>query len=106
MKGFTIIFSCLILASCSGYKESNKVNVINAKTGVITAPKCPDWTKPSHHSNYYNTDSSNFKCATITNYGAMMDDPQDMVTGKSTDLTQGQRASNPNAAYRLGGVSR
>lgn len=104
MRVFTIILSGLILTSCSNYKEKPKVNKIDARTGAVTAPKCPDWRKPSHHTNYYNTDSSNFKCATITNFGAMIEDPEDMLYGKSRDTNQGQRSTNPIAAYRLDGV--
>ncbi|HWI87344.1 MAG TPA: CpaD family pilus assembly lipoprotein, partial [Sphingomonas sp.] len=60
--------------------------------GSATVPGCPDWS--DGEINPGETMAANFGCATQMNLAAMIADPQDLVSGKSspTDAVQIARA--------------
>lgn len=75
-----ILVAIFLISACAteGDKHEKKVNVIYTEGGetFVKAPTCPDWSSPP---------SSNYGCATINNYGKMVADPLDLVTGKHSD---------------------
>jgi len=95
---------CVGLIGASGCTApTEKVNLItNSKSNpVVIPPNCPDWSI-GNNFNYGNTPSSNYGCANITNYGAMVQDPNDMITGKSSDYTDSARSAVMVGRYRTG----
>ncbi|PIR32138.1 MAG: hypothetical protein COV36_05005 [Alphaproteobacteria bacterium CG11_big_fil_rev_8_21_14_0_20_44_7] len=108
-KSFLILSSALVLtsvlASCANHDP--KLNIVTNESGYqqVIPPKCPNWTKTSGLGNYFNTPSTNYKCATYNNYGAMIEDPSDMIQGKQADSYNAQRTSNSVAAYRNSGTA-
>jgi pilus assembly protein CpaD len=56
---------------------------------VVTAPKCPDWSKPATNDPN-NTESSNLGCATATNLGLMVADPGALVHPYDTGPADGE----------------
>lgn len=108
MKKSIRYIAIALVVTCSACTDTpDRVNLItNSKNNpIIIPPNCPDWSTGSN-INYGNTKSSNYGCATITNFGEMIEDPNDMITGKSTRLTNGARSGLPVSAYErsIGGV--
>ncbi len=68
---------------------------------VVTTPKCPDWSKPSH-KDFDNRVSSNFGCATETNLGLMVANPGDLLRGRSAGPADGEAMAKSIEAYRNG----
>jgi len=54
---------------------------VHADRTVVTAPACPDWSKPEADEPN-NLPSSNYGCATETNLAAMIANPADLVKPK------------------------
>ena len=65
------------------------------------APSCPDWRKPSA-SDYTNTQSSNFGCATALNFAQMLANPGDLLRGQRMGPADGARAAIAIKDYREG----
>lgn len=58
---------------------------------VVSLPDCPKWTLPPA-DDHGNEVASNFGCATTTDLGLMVDDPRDLVIGRTmgpADATPG-----------------
>ncbi len=70
---------------------------------VVTAPKCPDWTKPAG-PDPSNRISSNFGCASTSNLGLMLADPGDLVRGRPKGPGDGVAAARLVRRYREGKV--
>lgn len=105
----TILFASALSACVSHYETTEKVNVVydeNNETAVYP-PKCPDWTGGNSSARPFDTqkESSNYGCATVNNYGQMVADPLDMISGKSTDSYDPQATANAVAAYHSGQVA-
>ncbi len=47
---------------------------------VVVPPNCPDWSKPMT-PDYANTPMSNLGCATTANFGTMVADPSELISG-------------------------
>jgi len=60
---------------------------------VATAPPCPDFSQPDPND-HLNLTPPNFGCATVTNLGLMVDDPRDIVMGR----TMGPADAEPSVA--------
>jgi len=75
--------------------------VITISRYVVVPPNCPDWTKPSE-DDPSNTPASNWGCATNTNLGLMVADPRDLVIGKQSKASDGERAASAIDRYRKG----
>lgn len=110
MKKFLIFTTVISLAACSDAPSSKeKVNLITGTPNNmhVVLPNCPDWTE-SHEwdTNYFNRPvSSNFGCADMNNLGAMVEDPNDLVKGKSTSLYDAGHTANVLNGYLNGGGS-
>ena len=71
---------------------------------VAIAPPCPDWSKfPGQ--DFLNQTASNFGCANVTNFGAMLADPGDLVSGRQPGPTDGEAAALAIETYRAGEVT-
>jgi len=98
----------LALTACVEPEQpvGGKINTITGGDNphVIPPQACPDWTKTDGNggSNFYNTLSSNYSCATVSNYGAMIDKPSDMIAGRTTGLTNGARSAVSVTQYETG----
>ncbi len=68
---------------------------------VVTTPRCPDWSKPSH-KDFDNRVSSNFGCATETNLGLMVADPGTLLHGRTMGPADGEAQAKYIEAYRKG----
>ena len=55
--------------------------VVGVSRAVVTLPPCPNWSKPSE-TDFTNTRSSNLGCANTTNFGRMVANPSDLVSGR------------------------
>lgn len=71
---------------------------------VANVPDCPNWSKPVGND-FANTLHSDFGCATATNLAAMVDDPHDLLVGRTMGPVVGDPASAPVHAYRTGKVA-
>lgn len=65
---------------------------------VVELPDCPNWSDVPGRK-YDNTAFSNYGCATVTNLGLMVADPQDLQTGHSTQSWDGNRAASAVQRY-------
>jgi pilus assembly protein CpaD len=68
---------------------------------VVTPPNCPDWSGPAV-GDHSNQPSSNFGCATATNFGLMVADPRDLVIGRDLGPQEGNAALYAIERYRAG----
>jgi pilus biogenesis lipoprotein CpaD len=68
---------------------------------VVGLPACPDWTQQLWE-NQKNRPTSNWSCATATNFGMMVADPGDLVRGGEPGLTDGERIATSIERYRTG----
>jgi len=97
MKKIVIITLCGFIASCAT-SPTQKVNVLTDANNEIqvTPPKCPDWTGGNGKIRSIEPEetTTNYGCATVTNFGKMIDDPMDMLTGKSSEYYDGQTTAN------------
>lgn len=50
---------------------------------TATVPNCPDWSRPSS-PNLSGDAMSNYGCATNSNIAAMVSDPRDLISGRTT----------------------
>ncbi len=51
-----------------------------------SVPSCPDWSR-NKGPDFSNQVSSNYGCATNTNLASMIADPEDLIRGKTGDVT-------------------
>jgi pilus assembly protein CpaD len=72
--------------------------VVEASRTLVTLPPCPNWSKLSS-SDYGNQPSSNFGCATETNLGMMVANPNDLASGLPVGPSAGQPAAAAVSRY-------
>jgi pilus assembly protein CpaD len=72
---------------------------------VVTAPRCPDWSKPEA-DNSTNSPSSNFGCATESSLALMIADPADLVRGKPGGPADGAVLARGVEMYHAGGLAK
>ena len=82
-------------------RRRNDTMTVTVGRYVVTAPKCPDWTKPAG-PDPSNRVSSNFGCATTSNFGLMLADPGDLLRGRPKGPGDGVAASRLVRKYRDG----
>ncbi len=82
--------------------DSGAVTVVIGRY-VVTAPNCPDWRKPAD-ADRGNTTMSNHGCATVTNFGAMVANPQDLLRGRAMGPADGDAASLAIRRYKAGEI--
>ena len=68
---------------------------------VVTTPRCPDWSKPSH-KDFDNRVSSNLGCATETNLGLMVADPGTLLRGRPLGPADAEAQAKTIENYRAG----
>jgi pilus assembly protein CpaD len=66
---------------------------------VVNLPDCPNWALPPN-DDHDNQPPANFGCSTTTNLGLMIDDPHDLVVGRTPGPAEGDPALNAMARYR------
>jgi pilus assembly protein CpaD len=66
---------------------------------VVSLPDCPNWKLPPN-DDHDNAVASNFGCATTTNLGLMIDDPHDLIAGRTPGPAEGDPALNAVSRYR------
>ncbi len=66
---------------------------------AMVLPNCPDWTPPPA-DDHGNDPSRNFGCANITNLGLMIDNPRDIVAGRTLGPADGEPGLNAIDRYR------
>lgn len=66
---------------------------------VVSLPDCPNWTLPPAND-HGNEVASNFGCATTTDLGLMIDDPRDLVIGRTMGPADANPAIDAVARYR------
>lgn len=67
----------------------------------VRLPDCPDWSRPTI-GDFTNMPSSNFGCATATNFGLMVAEPRDLYRGRDPGYADGERAARSIERYRAG----
>lgn len=72
---------------------------VSASTVQVSAPDCPDWSNP-YMANYRNAPLSNLGCAHAVNLSKMVQDPNDLVAGKSDNRPDAERGRGVIEAYR------
>jgi pilus assembly protein CpaD len=72
---------------------------------VVTAPQCPDWSKPEA-DNPDNTSSSNFGCATEANLAAMVANPADLARGRPSGMADGEALARGVELYKSGNLAK
>lgn len=65
---------------------------------VVSLPDCPNWTPPAD-DDHGNNVGSNFGCANMTNLGLMIDDPRDLVMGRTPGPSDAEPIINSVARY-------
>jgi pilus assembly protein CpaD len=70
---------------------------------VASVPNCPNWSK-APGNDFGNTMHTDFGCATANNLAQMVDDPRDLVTGRTMGPEKGDAALEAMHKYRTGKV--
>src|SRR5712691_11470438 len=68
----------------SGAVPANRA-IVQTGRYLVTTPPCPNWSK-SPPIDFTNTLSSNYGCATATNFGRMVASPADLAEGRPLGL--------------------
>lgn len=84
-------------------RGGSAVTVI-ARRYTVTAPACPDWSRPLAR-NDANLPTSNFGCSTAINLGAMVADPADLAGGRDPGPDDGAGAVRSVQLWRAGKVA-
>ena len=85
----------------SQLKDNGKSSAVTVIVGryVVTAPNCPDWRKPSD-ADRGNTPLSNHGCATVSNLGAMVANPEDLLRGRAMGPADGDSSALAIERYK------
>lgn len=77
--------------------------VVLADRYVVTPPACPQWSD-SGETGHTNVPNSNFGCATLNNFALMVDNPRDLMTGRTLGPADAEPAIEAVERYRTGAV--
>jgi pilus assembly protein CpaD len=66
---------------------------------VVTPPACPNWSD-SPDTPHTNTPNSNFGCATLSNLAQMVDNPRDLIAGRTLGPADADPGLHAIARYR------
>ena len=86
---------------------SSRPNTVRVTVGryIVTPPNCPDWSKnPAGDS--FNRETSNFRCANVTNLGLMIADPQALIRGTPLGPGDGESFTPGVERYRTGQIEK
>ena len=92
-----LVAALLLVSACTPEQKINTID-LSGPTPKLTPPACPDWTGQSSQT-FTNDEPSNFRCATVNNFGQMVKDPMDLVEGKSSEVYPGSKTANAVRAY-------
>lgn len=81
-------------------KKTDAVNVV-VRRHLVTLPGCPDWTSEPTFT-FNNTVHSNYGCATASNLGMMIADPEDLINGRTLAPADGDYLRTSIDNYRAG----
>ena len=82
-----------------GEIPTGSVRVIVSRMNA-NVPGCPDWTRPSL-PNFDGHSTSNYGCATNSNFAAMIADPRDLISGRGGETSvDGRVAAKAIGTYR------
>jgi type IV pilus biogenesis protein CpaD/CtpE len=59
---------------------------------LVSTPPCPNWSSAAS-SDFTNLHPSNFGCSTATDFGEMVANPTDLVSGQPLGMAAGQPAA-------------
>lgn len=80
-------------------EDKQSETAVTVRTLAVKLPDCPNWSdRPGR--NYQNAASSNFGCATVTNLGLMVADPEDLIEGRENPDWDGVRAASSVVRYQ------
>ena len=79
--------------------------VVLADRYVVTPPACPGWSD-SPATGHDNMPNSNFGCATLSNFALMVDNPRDLMTGRTLGPADAEPTIESVERYRTGQSSR
>ncbi|HUK60164.1 MAG TPA: CpaD family pilus assembly lipoprotein [Stellaceae bacterium] len=71
---------------------------------VAIPPACPDWSDDPAGSHSNSVTSSNYGCATLSNFAQMIANPRDLTTGRQLGPEAGDPAADAVERYRTGAV--
>jgi len=77
--------------------------VVLADRYVVTPPTCPEWSD-SGATGHTNVPNSNFGCATLNNFALMVDNPRDLMTGRTLGPADAEPSIEAVERYRTGFV--
>ena len=85
--------------------DSAHLNSIRLTVGryIVTPPTCPDWSKDSS-GDPFNRVTSNFRCASVSNLGLMVANPEALIRGTQTGPADGEAVTLGISNYRKGEV--
>jgi pilus assembly protein CpaD len=78
---------------------------VHADHTVMTAPSCPDWSKPEADEPN-NAPSSNYSCATVANLAAMVANPADLVKPDENGKADAGALAHGAEIYRAGNLAK
>jgi pilus assembly protein CpaD len=84
------------------WRQNRRVELVLERY-LVTLPPCPDWSRESG-TDFANLPHSNFGCATQSNLGLMVADPQDLVRGRTLGPADGVQQAEGIVRYRTGKV--
>lgn len=90
-------------AAQSADAADTDVAVVKIGRYIVTAPNCPDYSKPMA-GDFSNTPSSNFGCADMVDLGMMVADPADLVRGAKMGGADGDYATRSVTKYHDGTI--
>ena len=77
--------------------------VVLADRYVVTPPTCPEWSD-SGATGHTNVPNGNFGCATLNNFALMVDNPRDLMTGRTLGPADAEPSIEAVERYRTGFV--
>lgn len=86
----------------AAWRQNRRVELV-LERHLVELPPCPDWSRQSG-LDYSNLPGSNFGCATQTNLGLMVANPNDLVRGRKLAPASGIHAAEGIVRYRTGEV--
>jgi pilus assembly protein CpaD len=87
--------------------HSVRANSVRVTVGryIVTPPACPDWSKEAT-GDPANRSTSNFRCATETNLGLMVANPEALIRGTQIGPADGEAITVGIESYRKGEIEK
>lgn len=90
-----------------GHSYTTRPNSVRVTVGryIVKTPSCPDWSKDSTGDSS-NRVTSNYGCATETNLGLMVANPEALIRGAEIGPADGEAMTEGIEAYRKGEIEK